>query len=152
MIPDFVKIKHGVWEVLPPGIHPATFAELEARFATTKHRRELFEGFKAGCKLLAEAGCTAVYIDGSYITNKDIPGDFDACWDEAAVDFNTLDTTLWTFDNKRAAQKAKFKGEFFPQTAQAVANPPLNFLSFFQRDRNSPTPKGIVKLDPRELL
>ena len=32
-----------------------------------------------------------VYLDGSFVSAKLIPGDFDACWDEDGVDFDSID-------------------------------------------------------------
>ena len=34
---------------------------------------------------LRRAGCRTVYIDGSFATSKEIPNDFDVCWDEEDV-------------------------------------------------------------------
>jgi hypothetical protein len=89
-----------------------------------------------------------VYIDGSFVTRKDIPGDFDGCWEAAGVDPDKLDPALLEFANLRAAQKAKFLGELFP--AEADADPYGNsFLDFFQMDRDG-NPKGIVAMELRK--
>lgn len=70
----------------------------------------------------------------------------DGCWETAGVDPSKLDPTLLTFDNKRAAQKAKYGGEFFP--ASAIANRAGDtYLSFFQNDKATGNPKGIVGVD-----
>ena len=53
------------------------------------------------------AGCRTVYIDGSFVTNKEIPNDFDACWEEAGVAPELLDPVLLRFDAGRAEQKAR---------------------------------------------
>ena len=52
---------------------------------------------------------------------------------------------FFDFKNKRAAQKARFKGELF--LAHGIAAPGFTFLQFFQRDKNSGKSKGIVALD-----
>lgn len=93
MIPDAVNV-NGVWKVLPPGIHEATIGEIEDNFATTKARRKLFEGFKRGVQSLRAAGCRIVYLDGSYVTTKTVPGDFDACWEPTGVEAKKLDPVL----------------------------------------------------------
>jgi hypothetical protein len=54
---------------------------------------------------------------GSFATNKEVPGDFDACWDTTNVDFKILldiEPVLLDLSNNCAAQKAKFGGELFP--------------------------------------
>ena len=59
---------------------------------------------------LKDAGCKTVYVDGSFVTGKERPGDFDACWEEEGVDPTILDPVLLTFDAGRATQKAKYMG------------------------------------------
>jgi hypothetical protein len=130
---------------LPEGIHETSWDELQTRYGTTAHRKRLLAGLRHALSDLALAGCKAVYIDGSFITTKATPGDFDACWDEEDVDWDALDETLLTFDNARAAQKLKYSGELFPMTAHA--DPWGNrFIDFFQVDKYTQQPKGILKL------
>ena len=70
-------------------------------------------GLREAMQSLKNAGCRTVYIDGSFVTDKEIPGDFDACWEEAWVDPLKLDPVLLTFADGRAAQKAKYLGSCF---------------------------------------
>jgi hypothetical protein len=63
---------------------------------------------------LQSAGCRTVYIDGSFVTTKLVPNDFDACWDIEGVDPESLDPVLLIFDEGRATQKAKYLGELLP--------------------------------------
>ena len=140
MIPALTKGK------LPPGVHAASWEELVTTFGNTPWRRDLLTGLRAGLTSLRAAGCLTVYIDGSFVTGKDIPGDFDACWDIAGVDPTLLDPVLLTFADGRAAQKAKYLGEFFPSVADA--NPEGDaFLDFFQIDKETGEPKGIIALE-----
>ena len=99
---------------------------------------------------LKKAGCQATYVNGSFVTRKEVPGDFDACWEEVGVDPTVLDPVLLTFENGRAAQKAKYLGELFPVSAIASADG-FSFLEFFQTDKETGRRKGIVELDLREL-
>ena len=99
---------------------------------------------------LKNAGCQTTYVNGSFVTSKEVPGDFDACWEEAGVDPTVLDPVLLTFENGRAAQKAKYQGELFP--VSAIASPEgFSFLEFFQTDKETGRRKGIVALDLGEL-
>lgn len=41
-------------------------------------RRALLDGVHEALTLLAEAGCTKVWLNGNFVTAKDEPGDFDA--------------------------------------------------------------------------
>ena len=121
-----------------------------ARYGYTPHRLALLAGLKAALDALRIAGCRRVYIDGSFVSAKQVPGDFDGCWEVAGVDPSLLDPVLLTFDNRRAAQKAKYGGELF--LAEAAADPlGTRFLEFFQRDKYTGEPKGIVAIDPGTL-
>src|SRR5437660_1433090 len=109
MIPPFERRSGN----LPPGIHEATWNELVTRFGRTARRRRLLEGLGRALQALRQAGCRRVYINGSFVTAKRVPGDFDGCWDSDGVDPDRLDPVLLDFTNFRAAQKAKYGGELF---------------------------------------
>ena len=102
-------------------------------------------GLRAALENLANAGCRVVYINGSFVTNKEFPNDYDACWEEGGVDPTTLDPVLLTFDPGRATQKAKYMGELFPASSIAAAGG-FSFREFFQMDKNTGRPKGIVAI------
>jgi hypothetical protein len=144
MIPMLVSLPGAPWRVLPPGIHAATLADVEATFATNMPRRALFEGLLEGARTLHGAGCSDIYLDGSYVTAKPVPGDYDACWNPAGVDPKKLDPVFFDFLNNRQAQKAKFRGEFFPSTFSNAPGQP--FLDFFQIERFSGGLKGILSI------
>ena len=141
MIPNGVDVG-APWRVLPPGVHEASPDEVEAAFAAAPHRKHLYDGFRRGCEALRAAGCRSVYLDGSYVTEKPIPGDFDACWDPAGVDLAKLDPVLKDFSNMRASQKLKYGGEFFP--ALASEDGTQTFLEFFQVEKTTGMPKGLI--------
>lgn len=102
---------------------------------------------RAALRNLRAAGCTTVYVNGSFVTAKEVPGDFDACWECDGVDIRRLDPTLHTFDDSRAAQKDKYRGELFPNVR--MRNRTCTFLEFFQVDRVTGRRKGIIVLDLR---
>ena len=145
MIPAFEPIGN-----LPPGIHRATWHEFAKRFGGTPHRRELLAGLRAALEALRAAGCRTAYIDGSFVTAKETPGDFDGCWDTDGVDVARLDPVLLTFDQGRAAQKAKYRGELFPARLTEGGSG-ATFLEFFRTDRETGAAKGIIALDVQEL-
>ncbi|MCP4513894.1 MAG: hypothetical protein GY824_01520, partial [Delftia sp.] len=96
---------------LPPGVHQADWDELTQRFGWTGRRRELLAGLEAALEPLREAGCRRVFVNGSFVTDKDEPGDIDVAWDPAGVDVGRLlelDPVFGDFAARRAAQKAKF--------------------------------------------
>ncbi|AMY70698.1 DUF6932 family protein [Frigidibacter mobilis] len=146
MIPDHIDFPGSPWPVLPPGIHVATLAEVELRFASNPKRRVQFKGLVAALTGLRGAGCRRAFLDGSFVTAKPHPGDFDACWDPTGVDGALLDPVLLTFDNNRAAQKVKYQGELFPSAIPADRAGTI-FIEFFQVDRFTGARKGIVAID-----
>ena len=92
------------------------------------------------------AGCGRLYLDGSYVTGKPIPGDYDVCWDPVGVIGRLLPPVFRDFSNGRAAQKAAYGGEFFPSSA--VSNTVgKTFLEFFQNERFSGKRKGILEVE-----
>jgi hypothetical protein len=143
VIPLSVDI-NGLWNDLPPGIHDATLDEIEQRFATNPKRKKLFEGLKAGILALRAAGCREVFLDGSFISEKPEPGDFDACWDPTGVDASKLDPVLLDFKDGRRNQKKKYYGEFFVSSASADRT--RTFVKFFQIEKHTGKAKGIVRI------
>lgn len=116
-----------------------------ARFGRTPRRLALLTGLKAALDALRAAGCSRAYIDGSFVTAKVEPADFDGCWETDGVDPNLLDPVLLMFDRGRRAQKAKYGGELFP--SDWPADPAgTTYLRFFQRDRNDEA-KGIIAIN-----
>ena len=130
---------------LPPGVHWANWQEFAYCFGKTPHRQRLLRGLKSALDSLSKAGCQVVYIDGSFVTKKENPNDFDGCWDIKGVDPELLDPILLNLDNKREKQKAKYQGELFPASGKADVTG-KTYLDFFQIDRNG-NPKGIVAIN-----
>ena len=146
VVPDFETSG-----LLPPGIHLVTWAELDSQFGFSQRRLALLEGLALGLASLREAGCQTVYVDGSFASAKVSPGDFDVCWELTGVDPEVLDPVLLEFSGGRAAQKAKYGGEFFPAEWAAVPDGTA-YLEFFQTDKLSGERKGILKLSLTENL
>ena len=131
---------------LPPGVHWCSWEEIEVRFGTTRHRRWLLDGLRRALIELKAAGCATAYIDGSFVSEKKVPGDFDGCWDPRGVALSKLDPVLQDFSNHRARQKAKYGGELFPSTITESGSGQA-FLDFLQTDKSTGAPKGILALD-----
>lgn len=147
MIPDFDADGN-----LPVGLHEARWVEFAGRFGLGHHRRRLLAGLYQGCLSPRIAGGLVLYVDGSFVTAKEIPADYDACWDPAGIDFDKLDPVFLDFTKGRLAQKVKYFGEFFSSTANAELLPPYRlFLDFFQIDKDTGKRKGIVQLNLRGL-
>jgi len=143
MIPDFTSNGE-----LPPGEHTATLDQIEQRYATNPIRRTQYEGLTRACRALAAAGATNVWVDGSYITTKPEPGDYDATFDVETLDWIALglaEPELLDFDAPRTTQKRAYRGELIPNVPGGV-----DFVDFFQHNRDG-NRKGIIRIDLTEL-
>jgi hypothetical protein len=128
---------------LPDGVHEVTWQDVVERFGFNSRRRQLLEGLADAIELLAAAGRRRVWLDGSFVTAKEEPVDFDACWDLDGVDLDVLDPVLLDLSLGRAAQKSRFGGELFPNVVEAQSG--LEFAEFFRNERDTGR-KGIVVL------
>jgi len=145
MIPEFLDDPNLLWPILPPGIWDADISEIEARLVVNERRAFLFKGFKKGLENLFNAGCPQIFLDGSYVTEKPFPNDYEVCWDTNFVDPDLLDPVFLVFDNEREKQKEKYLGEYFPALL-IEGNSGRPFLDFFQIDKHSGKQKGIIRL------
>lgn len=133
--------------VLPFGIHWSTIEEIKEKLCFSEKRIQLVAGLELAIISLKSAGCKTIYLDGSFSTSKEIPGDIDICWELGNVDLDVLfgiEPVLFDFTFKRKAQKDKFGCEFFP--SDSIAEPPdKTYFNFFQQDKDG-NPKGIIGL------
>jgi hypothetical protein len=121
-----------------------------ARFGWNNRRRFLLGGMHRALANLGAAGCVAAIIDGSFVTSKEEPRDYDLAFDPAGMNGSLIDAVLRRHDDGRKAMKAKYFGEVFPWGAEACATTRLIYLDFFQRDRSG-IAKGVVLLDVKLL-
>src|SRR6185369_11503711 len=127
--------------LLPPGVHRADWAEVVQRFGYNPQRQWLLGGLRRALTELRGAGCLEAYIDGSFVTSKEIPGDYDSCWSVVGVDPSQLDPVLLKFDDGRRAMKAKYLGDLFPAEVEEGGSGRL-FVDFFQIDKDTGASKG----------
>ncbi|MEQ8974418.1 MAG: hypothetical protein RIE73_29015 [Coleofasciculus sp. C1-SOL-03] len=142
MIPDFDENGN-----LPPGMHFCEWEEFVERFGSNPLRLRLIRGLQIAMEQLKTAGCRTMYINGSFVTIKADPGDFDACWDREEVDIDYLRIHAPRLLNHydRGGQKAKYGGEIFPSD-QPIGNYGMDSFELFQQDRKS-NKKGIIAID-----
>lgn len=145
MIPFFTLVPGALWPVLPVGIHDATMQEVHDRYVLNERRKQLFEGFERAAGNIFAAGSPQIYLDGSYVTAKPDPNDYDALWDRRYVNPHLLDPLFLELRFGTDKQKAKYLGEFFPSAAvEAKSGKP--FLEFFMTDRITGMKKGIIRI------
>lgn len=145
MIPEFDD--RGL---LPEGVHYATWNEIQGRFAITPHRRHLTGLLAKLVRHLKEAGCRTLYIDGSFVTDKAVPNDYDACWDIVGVKHDRLDPLLLRADEEGKVEMAAKYGGDIRLAGLSFGDFDGIFLEFFQTDREGRR-KGIVALSLEEF-
>lgn len=121
---------------LPPGVHVAQWEEIHDKFGGNEWRSDLLDKVEGVARELQRAGCRHVWLDGSLVTEKEFPRDFDLCYDVATTDLDLIDPALLD----RGAAKQIYGGDILP------THPLLSFLDFFQTDRDGHA-KGIVEID-----
>lgn len=143
-IPDFTSDGS-----LPPGIHVTTWEEFEQRYSLNLTRKTQLKGMKKAIEEFKKAGCSKIYIDGSFVTWKKHPGDFDALYDLDEVERHAIHDILIdpSFEG-REKQKEYYEGEFFP-TSEKADPYGTKYLEFFQKKKKSRNPKGIIKIELR---
>lgn len=101
---------------LPPGIHNATWQEVVARFGFNSHRRKLLGGLSVALSNLAGAGCQSILLNGSFVSHKTYPADYDGAWEIQGVDTSLVDAAFFDFRRGRAMMKSRFWGNCSQRT------------------------------------
>lgn len=135
---------------LPPGRHEATLEELQDMFVYNAKRREIFEGLLKLVAVLRSVNVYTIYIDGSFATSKERPGDVDVCWQEATgtnydYEYQNAPILVPNMANRKY-HKDVFKADIFPADI-VEQNSKKYFLDFFQSDKDTGERKGIIKID-----
>lgn len=175
--------------LLPPGDYVLTLEQLEGSMLVVgsggvvltsswdaSWRLQLVRNLGLMCKQLWNVGIQEIFINGSFVENKDHPNDIDGYFvcdfQELASgrlerELNLLDPSkVWTWD---PASRRPFRGypkrqlpmwhtyrvELYPHYGQATGirdkyGYELEFPSAFRQSRRDGEPKGIIKIgEPR---
>jgi predicted nucleotidyltransferase len=136
--------------VLPEGVHKMSLPGFKEKFVYNSRREEIYEAFLILIADLKAINCRAVYIDGSYVTSKELPGDIDVCWeDDDGIDWDLLDTQYPIFfdlNPPRKAQQLRYRADVFPANIYE-SNSGMMFKDFFQQNKETGNIKGIVKIN-----
>jgi hypothetical protein len=147
---------------LPAGIHIATFAEVENRFAMDTHRAHLLAEFRrfVADHLIGCASGLQLYLSGSYFSDKLVPGDIDCTVELPIADLAGRVTVVQLQNDGRNGPLQK--GWIWDQycvdywvTLTGMAGP-RNFIDFFQyvgvksasmKSLSATDKRGIVRVD-----
>lgn len=74
---------------------------------------KLCEGFLEAAANLKEAGVKRIWIDGSFVTDKENPGEIERCWEYGEnVDISTIDPVFLQYHDVSAV-KEKYRLDFY---------------------------------------
>ena len=128
---------------LEEGEYEATLDEIEAVYGRSTDRRKLLmQGLRDAAENLEKSGVRRIWVNGSFITDKDEPNDIDGCWEyNDLMDLNVVDPVFLSM-NSREDVKKKYGLDFFiAQQIEGGSGKP--FPKFFQVNREG-EPKGII--------
>ena len=130
---------------LRPGIHEFSLQKIKKDYCFNSQRLALFQGLKDVVKNLKSAGVADIYIDGSFVSDKELPNDIDGCWlPTPSLKTKKIDPVLLDFSKGRKKMKEKYGIDFFlANIIESSSGEP--FLEFFQTDRDG-NRKGIIKI------
>lgn len=167
--------------VLPPGDYELSIAELKSSRLVTgdgvesahwdsEWRHQLVDNLAVMVGQLWQAGVTDIFIDGSFVEDKDHPNDIDGYFVIDVMDLqdkvrflNSIDPwSVWTWNPaSRTRHKNypklqlpmwhKYRVELFPEYGQLsgikdeFGNNQI-FPAAFRRSRRNGSPRGIIKI------
>src|SRR5438132_11224065 len=136
---------------LPEGHYLTTWAEIEERFGgeAGSQRRSVLDNLLRWRDRLRDRGITGrLILDGSFVSAKSDPGDFDTLLiaDEAAEQILAVDEDARQLIDYSYC-KANHWGDVFFFSAAAVQRfPSLCRTDIFDLDKATWTPKGVVEV------
>lgn len=137
--------------LLPSGRHQCTLDEAKDRFAHNDARTVIWGNFVVTLTEMVAAGLSGtLFLDGSYVTDKSIPGDMEVTLDVRAESDEKQGLALLFFHMHHERLKSTIKVDWYPTL-------PANndFVSFFeyigdktaaQKKLQAKDLKGILKV------
>ena len=137
--------------MLPIGIHDATLSDVRERFASNALRIRLFDKFDDALKnwqsLPSWNAVDAVYMDGSFLTDKPAPGDI-----ECAIAINPNAVFHEAIHMMEAVNDARKKSDAALDCYSFVPGLSNDFSTFFQYMRRSDADARHMKWSPSKPM
>jgi hypothetical protein len=135
---------HGL---MPAGIYTCTLGDACAALCWNARRRQIWDGLARFLAKMAQRGLTSpIYLDGSFVTDKERPGDVDLVLDLVGASADELREGLMLFAEHDAI-KQEFDVDFWlnlPGHGQS------DFSAFFQYLRANEAGQRNVRVDVRK--
>jgi len=129
---------------LAKGIYELTWEEFISEFSFSPRRKYLISGLEKVVKILKEANCECIFINGSFISDKLEPNDWDACFkDTYRMNDYLYNKYPELFDQYKC--KEKYFGDLFQANAITDISTEIRFLDFFQRIKPSRRTKKTIE-------
>lgn len=146
-IPDWNE-----YGLLPEGVHDCGIDEVADRLGFNAHRQQLIEGLRGVIGWMERMPpAESLIIDGSFVTDKDLPGDIDAVAMISNLTERNQRQWVRNWQPERVQLKQQYGVDLFP----TVIGRGNNFASYFQYirpdealDRGAPLGvlKGILRM------
>lgn len=120
-----------------------SFREFKEAFGYNAHRNRLIEAVFDLLKALKKYGTISVYIAGSFVTNKEKPGDLDLCWDITGLHYKECKKDYPEFFNEAGIERLRLATGI--HIACIFDSYSTDILDWFQFDRNGKK-RGWVKI------
>ncbi len=137
---------------LPGGHHPATWDEIAARFGSAPGSRRaavLSDLLQWRAAVRAKGMGGRLILDGSFISDKAAPGDFDCIFVYNVTSFQTVSQdseALLLLDNTHC--KGRYGGDVWAFSEEAVREfPAFCRIDGFDLHKLTRQPKGVVEVD-----
>jgi hypothetical protein len=127
---------------LPAGIHPVSWPEFSSRYGFSPRRLELLANMESLLQELRSQGGERAYVGGSFVTTKQVPGDFDMTWRVSGPQLGELMKKAPILVD-RQLQKQTLGGELM---ATYPNSPGDGVLGFLQKSRSGKS-IGVAEID-----
>ncbi len=133
--------------ILPEGIHDCAIDEVGVRFGFNEHRQQLIDGLTGAINWLGTMPpIESLILDGSFVTDKEKPGDIDA----VAMITNLTERNQREWVRSWEPQRAMIKEQYHVDLYPTVIGHGNNFAAYFQYLRPEEAlergaPLGVLK-------
>lgn len=97
--------------LLPVGEHQMDWRRVCELFGTTTHRQNLLELMLEACIILRDAGVPKIWLNGSFVTSKHRPGDYDLSYELNEEIFTSLPDDPFKQKDADRIIRARFAGD-----------------------------------------